>query len=177
MGKYQSGQLGQTVNLLTYVFTGSNPVFPTIPISSSQIPGSKLTSGSSSFGRAIAFQAIGGEFEPRLPLSGFRIRRFQIEISNLDLGLKCFQNFESGIRNFELISCCSSGVEHFLGKEEVESSILFNSSKPVWGFKTNLVPAMVESLPTGRQVQISSTVMLRCCEAIPGDAGKFCTGL
>ena len=24
--------------------------------------------GSSSFGRAIAFQAIGGEFEPRLPL-------------------------------------------------------------------------------------------------------------
>ena len=26
-------------------------------------------SGSSSFGRAIAFQAIGGEFEPRLPLS------------------------------------------------------------------------------------------------------------
>ena len=28
----------------------------------------KQTSGSSSFGRAIAFQAIGGEFEPRLPL-------------------------------------------------------------------------------------------------------------
>ncbi len=30
MGKYQSGQLGQTVNLLTYVFVGSNPAFPTI---------------------------------------------------------------------------------------------------------------------------------------------------
>ena len=29
----------------------------------------KLTSGSSSFGRAIAFQAIGGQFEPGLPLS------------------------------------------------------------------------------------------------------------
>ena len=28
----------------------------------------KVKSGSSSFGRAIAFQAIGGEFEPRLPL-------------------------------------------------------------------------------------------------------------
>ena len=27
-----------------------------------------LASGSSSFGRAIAFQAIGGGFEPRLPL-------------------------------------------------------------------------------------------------------------
>jgi hypothetical protein len=26
-------------------------------------------------------------------------------------------------------SCCSSGVEHFLGKEEVVSSILINSSK------------------------------------------------
>jgi hypothetical protein len=28
----------------------------------------KFARGSSSFGRAIAFQAIGGEFEPRLPL-------------------------------------------------------------------------------------------------------------
>ena len=28
----------------------------------------ELPCGSSSFGRAIAFQAIGGEFEPRLPL-------------------------------------------------------------------------------------------------------------
>ena len=31
----------------------------------------KKTSGSSSFGRAIAFQAIGGGFEPRLPLKRF----------------------------------------------------------------------------------------------------------
>lgn len=29
-GEYQSGQLGRTVNPLTYVFTGSNPVSPTI---------------------------------------------------------------------------------------------------------------------------------------------------
>jgi hypothetical protein len=28
-----------------------------------------ILSGSSSFGRAIAFQAIGGGFEPRLPLN------------------------------------------------------------------------------------------------------------
>jgi hypothetical protein len=28
----------------------------------------ELISGSSSFGRAIAFQAIGGQFEPGLPL-------------------------------------------------------------------------------------------------------------
>ena len=31
---------------------------------------SHYTSGSSSFGRAIAFQAIGGRFEPGLPLTG-----------------------------------------------------------------------------------------------------------
>jgi hypothetical protein len=30
-GRYSSGQRGQTVNLLTYVFTGSNPVLPTNP--------------------------------------------------------------------------------------------------------------------------------------------------
>lgn len=29
MGKYQSGQMGQTVNLLSYDFEGSNPSFPT----------------------------------------------------------------------------------------------------------------------------------------------------
>ena len=29
MGRYQSGQLGQTVNLLAYAFVGSNPALPT----------------------------------------------------------------------------------------------------------------------------------------------------
>ena len=28
-GKYQSGQMGQTVNLLAYAFGGSNPSLPT----------------------------------------------------------------------------------------------------------------------------------------------------
>jgi hypothetical protein len=78
--------MGQTVNLLAYAYGGSNPSAPT-----------KKTSGSSSFGRAIAFQAIGGRFEPGLPLIGFK-------------------------------SLCSSGVEHFLGKEEVGSSILLKGS-------------------------------------------------
>jgi hypothetical protein len=50
--------MGQTVNLLVYAYGGSNPSAPTVFFSS----------GSSSFGRAIAFQAIGGGFEPRLPL-------------------------------------------------------------------------------------------------------------
>ena len=30
MGKYQSGQMGQTVNMLAYAFGGSNPSLPTI---------------------------------------------------------------------------------------------------------------------------------------------------
>ena len=55
--------------------------------------------GSSSVDRALAFQAGGRGFEPRLPLN---------------------------VRNETC--CCSSVVEHFLGKEEVTSSILVNSS-------------------------------------------------
>ncbi len=31
-GKYQSGQMGQTVNLLAYAFGGSNPSLPTIRV-------------------------------------------------------------------------------------------------------------------------------------------------
>ena len=30
MGEYQSGQMGQTVNLLVYTFGGSNPSSPTL---------------------------------------------------------------------------------------------------------------------------------------------------
>ena len=55
-GKYQSGQMGQTVNLLAYAFGGSNPSLPT------------KNCGSSSVDRALAFQAEGRGFEPRLPL-------------------------------------------------------------------------------------------------------------
>ncbi len=29
LGRYQSGQLGQTVTLLAYAFVGSNPALPT----------------------------------------------------------------------------------------------------------------------------------------------------
>ena len=55
-GKYQSGQMGQTVNLQAYAFGGSNPSLPT------------KNCGSSSVDRALAFQAEGRGFEPRLPL-------------------------------------------------------------------------------------------------------------
>ena len=83
-GSYQSGQMGQTVNLLAYAFGGSNPSLPTkrrVPVG---VAGSRASSkggvrekddsdtvcfcGSSSVDRASAFQAEGREFEPRLPL-------------------------------------------------------------------------------------------------------------
>ena len=59
-GSYQSGQMGQTVNLLAYAFGGSNPSLPTYSHAENR--------GSSSVDRALAFQAGGRGFEPRLPL-------------------------------------------------------------------------------------------------------------
>ena len=56
-----SGQREQTVNLPRLRFEGSNPSPSTI------------SSGSSSVGRALAFQAKGREFEPRLPLQFFML--------------------------------------------------------------------------------------------------------
>ena len=86
--------MGQTVNLLVYTFGGSNPSSPTKPRQNTD-RGFILKSGSSSVGRASAFQAEGRGFEPRLPL---KLRQ------------------------------CSSGVERFLAKEEVVSSILTTGS-------------------------------------------------
>ena len=70
--------MGQTVNLLAYAFGGSNPSLPTIferlgglsrkrvqPDNAAKI---KDFCGSSSVDRALAFQAEGRGFEPRLPL-------------------------------------------------------------------------------------------------------------
>ena len=60
LGSYQSGQMGQTVNLLAYAFGGSNPSLPTL---------AKVGNcGNSSIDRALAFQAGGCGFEPRFPL-------------------------------------------------------------------------------------------------------------
>jgi hypothetical protein len=69
--------MGRTVNPLSFDFRGSNPLLPTLfeyvgcCMISFNIQNSTyniIISGSSSFGRAIAFQAIGGRFEPGLPL-------------------------------------------------------------------------------------------------------------
>ena len=68
--------MGQTVNLLVFTFGGSNPSPPT-PLKRGRSYSSSAffsknpdanTCGSSSVGRALAFQAGGRGFEPRLPL-------------------------------------------------------------------------------------------------------------
>ena len=59
-GGFQSGQMGQTVNLLSFDFGGSNPSPPTLK---------SRFCGNSSVDRALAFQAGGRGFEPRFPLT------------------------------------------------------------------------------------------------------------
>jgi hypothetical protein len=84
------------------VYVGSNPTLPTlfaVAFCKGRSSFKLITSGSSSFGRAIAFQAIGGQFEPGLPLIFLPATA-------------------------EDLSRGSSGVEHFLGREGVVSSIL-----------------------------------------------------
>jgi hypothetical protein len=96
---FPSGQREQTVNLSSDDFGGSNPPLSTIDF---------IGSGNSSFGRAIAFQAVGGGFEPRFPLHFF------------------LQSVKSNNK-----AHIAQPVEHLLGKEEVigsspiVSSILF----------------------------------------------------
>ena len=59
--------MGQTVNLLAHAYGGSNPSLPTFFMRIDAL------CGSSSVGRASAFQAEGRGFEPRLPLHFFGI--------------------------------------------------------------------------------------------------------
>ena len=76
-GEYQSGQMGQTVNLLAYAFGGSNPSSPTkkkVLLIRYFCRKNNTICGSSSVDRALAFQAKGREFEPRLPLQGLDMR-------------------------------------------------------------------------------------------------------
>jgi hypothetical protein len=109
--------MGRTVNPLSFDFSGSNPLLPTPKFFGfgNYLP---VKCGSSSVGRAIAFQAIGRGFEPRLPLTTAWLCGVYAVV------LACRQAGLSGINECR----CSSVVEHFLGKEEVVSSILINGS-------------------------------------------------
>jgi hypothetical protein len=75
-------------------------------------------SGSSSIGRAIAFQAIGREFDPRLPLATVWSLGFGVWSSTPNTKLQTPNQ----------VSRRSSGVEHFLGREEVMGSIPIDGS-------------------------------------------------
>ena len=81
LGVFQSGQMGQTVNLLSFDFGGSNPSAPTLKRSFAESRASRMQKlvsaeakprcrfcGNSSVDRALAFQAGGRGFEPRFPL-------------------------------------------------------------------------------------------------------------
>ena len=85
--------------------------------------------GSSSVGRATAFQAVGRGFEPRLPLF---IEGYHLNMKTCSLLKKPIANGIVIKDNFmkwsKVTSRCSSGVEHFLGKEEAKGSNPFNGS-------------------------------------------------
>ena len=81
LGGYQSGQMGQTVNLLVVTFGGSNPSPPTaaipVQVDADSLLHAKMSPGiaefqrkcgNSSVGRARPCQGRGREFESRLPL-------------------------------------------------------------------------------------------------------------
>ena len=92
-------------------FGGSNPPLPTLTLTHTHAtltlpphPNPHPLRGSSSFGRAEAFQASGGGFEPRLPLK---------------------------LSHPHPLRRCSSVVEHFLGKEGVMSSTLIIGSTSI----------------------------------------------
>ena len=69
--RYRSGQTGQTVNLLSYDFGGSNPPLSTTGESESAVDESiqrEVSAGIAQLARARAFQARGRGFESRFPL-------------------------------------------------------------------------------------------------------------
>ena len=72
LGRWQSGQMHQTVNLAAEAFGGSNPLLPTVDGRHREhrkfYQNGMFLCGGSSIGRASAFQAEGRGFEPRSPL-------------------------------------------------------------------------------------------------------------
>jgi hypothetical protein len=90
-----SGQREQTVNLPANAFGGSNPPLSTVRDGM----GRDMRRGSSSVGRARAFQARGRGFDSRLPLVAASVGMTSDDYAHV-----------------------AQTVEHFLGKEEVTGS-------------------------------------------------------
>ena len=119
-----SGQWEQAVNLPAYAFDGSNPSPSTLDIvrplsarhqlgwqaGSDSAIGRAPICGSSSVGRASAFQAERRGFESRLPLQTERVQAFANDTHQMSAHL-------------------AQMVERVLGKDEVTSSILVVGSK------------------------------------------------
>jgi hypothetical protein len=91
-----------------YTFAGSNPALPTIF--------DVFLAGVAQLARASAFQAEGRGFESRLPLKNF----YQFSSANCGRELTLFN--KGIIGKVPNLCRCSSGVERFLGKEEVRGS-------------------------------------------------------
>ena len=105
LGSYQSGQMGQTVNLLAYAFGGSNPSLPTkkVPVGVARFP---------------VVPACGHRGWRGLTL----IRYIFAEVAQLIEHQPSKLRVASLSLVFRSSCLCSSGVEHFLGKEEVAGS-------------------------------------------------------
>ena len=117
--RYSSGQRGQTVNLLIFIFEGSNPSLTTIHAGIAQLA------------RASAFQAECREFESRFPLHWELKYTFHNYYFIITLKRKIV--FKLPIANLSLFMCLrGSGVEHFLGKEEVGGSNPLVSSSNIF---------------------------------------------
>ena len=88
--------MGRTVTPLAYAYVGSNPTLPTFKLHLLQVLIYSMMcfvrvlnlekSGSSSVGRATAFQAVGRGFEPRLPLMIWKLLSLFWLRSFLDFG-------------------------------------------------------------------------------------------
>ena len=106
-GSYQSGQMGQTVNLLAYAFGGSNPSLPTkkVPVGVARFP--VVPACGHRGGRGLTLiRYIFAEVAQLIEHQPSKLR-----VASLSLVFRSKNKCQ-----------CSSAVEHFLGKEEVTGS-------------------------------------------------------
>jgi hypothetical protein len=128
MERYPSGQREQTVNLPANAYGGSNPPLSTRRVMTT----TDMTRGSSSGGRARAFQARGRGFDSRLPLlkpPGARavLARFArcappIPPDPAPHAAKPRAASGAGRSIGAIHAHVAQAAEHFLGKEEVTGS-------------------------------------------------------
>ena len=127
--RFPSGQREQTVNLPANAYGGSNPPL-SIPFFSQMTTTRTMICGSSSGGRARAFQARGRGFDSRLPLHNGAVasaRKPREALPSEARGLGPSE--ERSARRARaphgaprVLAHVAHSAEHFLGKEEVTGS-------------------------------------------------------